>query len=137
MNSDTESCDIPDMIPPLFAAFPIVVEFILQSEIGEIPLNSFGNGTFCTFAKKDKDNDNDNDTNTDTYIVLEEQIDESYLTMSLIDFNSYVKILGLSDKEKAIYIHKRRQLKNRGYSKVARLKRKHNTIHNSPLALVK
>jgi hypothetical protein len=139
MNDDNDMCDdndmsdvsdvsddIPELIPPLFAAFPIINEFILESEVSKIPFN-YGNdnGVFCTFMKKKNEKKKEKNKETKSSIILAEKIeDNSYLTMSLIDFNSYVNRIGLSNEQKKLYIHKRRQKKNREYSRASRLKKK-------------
>jgi len=48
------------------------------------------------------------------------------LTMSVKEIHSYIKENGLTNEENKKFMEERRKAKNRGYSRVSRLKKKHN-----------
>ena len=59
-----------------------------------------------------------------TQTLQKHVITDFEINMSIKDFHSYVKINGLTEKEIQLLLYERRKAKNRGYSKVSRLKKK-------------
>lgn len=119
--SDDYFCETPELIPPLYYIYPILAEFILLSERGEIPFNSNEDGSFYTFPRKEEVKEVKKIKESKKTTEAE---DNFYLKMTLIEFNNYTKYNPISDDYRELLKHKRRKIKNCGYSKVARLKAK-------------
>jgi len=139
--------DIPELIPPLYHALEFICEFILESEIGIIPLFSYSTVnqfTFASDAKAAKDKQVVKVPRMEQVVQISQDVqvtkglkskelekiegvtDDSYLYMSVPEFNNYIKKLGLNDYQRSILKLGRRRMNNRKYSKDARFKRKTN-----------
>jgi hypothetical protein len=107
---------IPDLIPPLYTLYYLPV-----FEFSEIPFNYNCNGSFSTFSRKEEVAKVKKVTET---TETTEEDDNFYLKMTTSEFNEYTKHNPIDDDYRKLLRHKRRKIKNCGYSKTARLKKK-------------